>query len=72
MRFVYVNCYIFQVVYVTATAPYIFLTIMFIRGLTLDGAVDGIVYYVTPDFEKLLHHEVIYDYIFSYFLTKTC
>ena len=44
--------------YITATAPYIFLTVMLVRGLTLDGAVDGIKYYVTPDFEKLSNYEV--------------
>ena len=64
------NVIFFQVVYVTATAPYIFLTIMFIRGLTLDGAVDGIVYYVTPDFEKLLHHEVILRLYIFLFLSQ--
>lgn len=47
-----------QVVYVTATAPYVFLTIIFIKGLTLDGAVDGITTYLTPDFSKLLTVQV--------------
>lgn len=47
-----------QVVYVTATAPYVFLTIIFIKGLTLDGAVDGIMTYLTPDFSKLLTVQV--------------
>ena len=50
--------YIQQVVYITATAPYIFLTVMLVRGLTLDGSLDGIKYYVTPDFEKISHYEV--------------
>lgn len=45
---------IFQVVYVTATAPYVFLTVMFVKGLTLDGAMDGIMVFLTPDFSKLL------------------
>lgn len=31
---------------------------MLIRGLTLDGAVDGIKYYVTPDFTKIARYEV--------------
>ncbi|KAL4240385.1 hypothetical protein ACF0H5_001175 [Mactra antiquata] len=47
-----------KVVYITATAPYILLTILLIRGLTLDGAVDGIIWYLTPDFEKLASPQV--------------
>lgn len=29
------------------------ITILLIRGLTLDGAVDGIIFYLKPDFTKL-------------------
>ncbi|CAD5206135.1 unnamed protein product [Bursaphelenchus okinawaensis] len=42
-----------KVVWITATAPYIVLTILLIQGLTLPGASKGIAYYLTPDFEKL-------------------
>ena len=42
-----------KVVYVTATMPYVLLTILLIRGLTLDGAIDGIILFLKPDFSKL-------------------
>ncbi|ELT93916.1 hypothetical protein CAPTEDRAFT_177468 [Capitella teleta] len=43
-----------KVTYITALFPYVVLTILLIRGLTLDGSLDGIIYYVKPDFQKLL------------------
>ena len=43
----------FQVVYVTATLPYIILTILLIRGCLLPGAVDGIKYFITPNLDRL-------------------
>ena len=47
-----------QVVYVTALLPYFLLTIFLIRGLMLPGAMDGIKFYVKPDFEKLKSFDV--------------
>lgn len=37
-----------QAVYVTATFPYLVLTIFLVRGLTLPGATDGLQYLFTP------------------------
>ena len=42
-----------KVVWVTVPLPTLLLGILLIRGLTLPGAMDGIRYYLTPDFSKL-------------------
>ncbi|XP_033730845.1 sodium- and chloride-dependent betaine transporter-like, partial [Pecten maximus] len=42
-----------KVMYVTATAPYFFMTALLIRNSTLDGAIDGVIYYLKPDIAKL-------------------
>ena len=47
-----------QVAYFTATFPYVMLTVLVVRGVTLPGASAGILYFVTPDWSKLLNPEV--------------
>ena len=42
-----------KVVLITVPLPTLLLGILLIRGLTLPGAIDGIRYYLTPDFSKL-------------------
>ncbi|XP_071750948.1 sodium-dependent neutral amino acid transporter B(0)AT3-like [Centroberyx gerrardi] len=50
-----------KAVYVTATFPYLVLTIFLIRALTLPGASDGLVYLFTPDWEILKNPQVWLD-----------
>ena len=50
-----------KVVYITATVPYLFITVLLIRGVTLPGAAEGIRYYIIPEWSKLLEFQVEYD-----------
>nr|VZI34881.1 unnamed protein product [Spirometra erinaceieuropaei] len=47
-----------KAVWVTATLPYVILTILLVRGLMLKGSLAGIQYYLTPNFEQLLNIKV--------------
>ena len=51
--------------YFTATAPYLLLTAILIRGVTLPGAAEGIKFYLTPDLSRLADGQVI---SFRYFI----
>ena len=55
--YLYINdgilVFVSQVVYFTALFPYVMLTILLIRGLTLPGAGKGIIFYLKPDFSRL-------------------
>ncbi|KAL4706921.1 hypothetical protein ACJJTC_012380 [Scirpophaga incertulas] len=47
-----------KVVYFTALFPYVMLTALLIRGVTLDGAAEGIMFYLSPKWETLLDARV--------------
>lgn len=47
-----------KVVYFTVLVPWFLLIVFVIRGVTLPGAMDGLAYYLTPDFSKLLDLKV--------------
>ncbi|XP_074652662.1 sodium- and chloride-dependent taurine transporter-like [Tubulanus polymorphus] len=50
-----------KVVYFTALFPYVIITVLLIRGATLDGAIDGVIFYLKPDFKSLLIPQVWID-----------
>ncbi|GAB6021394.1 Solute carrier 6 [Chamberlinius hualienensis] len=50
-----------KVVWVTATMPYVILSILLVRGLLLDGAIDGIMYFIRPNISKLGETKVWVD-----------
>jgi len=47
-----------QVVYFTATFPYVMLVILLIRGLSLPGAKQGILFYLLPEPSRLADPQV--------------
>jgi len=55
---VYLNL---QVVYITALFPYAVLIILFIRGVSLPNSSDGIIFYLKPDFSRLIDAKVGQD-----------
>lgn len=47
-----------KIVFYTVITPWVILVIMVIRGLTLPGAIEGLKFYLTPNFSMLLDGKV--------------
>jgi len=63
-------CCVFQAAYFTAFFPYIVLSILLVRSLTLEGSIDGIIYYFKPQWSKLGEAKVedqLLLYVFIFF-----
>ena len=61
----YINA--FQVVYFTATFPYVILIALLVRGVTLPGVSVGLEYIFIPDWSKHLEFQVSPDLEFQTF-----
>jgi solute carrier family 6 (neurotransmitter transporter, glycine) member 5/9 len=42
-----------KVAYFLAVFPYIVLLVLLVRSMTLPGAMDGVLYFLVPEWEKL-------------------
>jgi hypothetical protein len=50
---------------VTSTMPYVFLTILVVRGMTLDGAMDGVQFYLFGEVDETGVHRLNLDKLFT-------
>jgi solute carrier family 6 amino acid transporter-like protein 5/7/9/14 len=60
-----------KVSYFTAIFPYVILITLLIHASTLEGAVDGILYFITPNWDRLLEPSVWYRAVTQLFFSLT-
>lgn len=58
-----------KVAYFTALFPYTILFTLLVRGVTLPGAIDGIIYFIRPDWSKLLDPQTWYAAVVQCFFS---
>lgn len=58
-----------KVAYFTAIFPYVTLLILLVRAVTLDGALNGILFFIKPRFDKLLEPNVWFQAITQMFFS---
>ncbi|XP_055870771.1 sodium-dependent proline transporter-like [Biomphalaria glabrata] len=61
-----------KVQYFFALFPYVLLTVLLVRGVTLEGANEGIKYYLTPKIHKLYVAKVWQDAASQIFFSLSC
>ncbi|PAA62509.1 hypothetical protein BOX15_Mlig002117g2 [Macrostomum lignano] len=61
-----------KVSYFTAIFPYLMLTAMLIRGATLPGALQGVLFYVKPKWGRLLDYKVWMEAATQIFFSLSC
>ncbi|XP_075165720.1 sodium-dependent nutrient amino acid transporter 1-like isoform X2 [Haematobia irritans] len=60
-----------KVSYFLAIFPYVILSVLLIRALTLPGAFDGVLFFLTPQWDKLLNAKVWYAAVTQVFFSLT-
>jgi SNF family Na+-dependent transporter len=50
-----------KIIVFTAFVPYLFLSILFLRGIFLAGALEGLKYLFVPNFEALFNYKIWVD-----------
>lgn len=53
--------------YFLAVFPYLVMFILLIRSATLEGAVDGMLYFITPQWDKIFEAQVWYSAVTQVF-----